>query len=101
MYLQYIFQLHRQKNRSVKYESESTLWNQLTVGRGHVAHCLLSGDPCSFIEKGVRRIEKGIELVHLIEGEAIMKFWGSKIKNIYIFLYVCNNKMFIVNVFYV
>ena len=49
-----------------------------------MAHCLFSRDPCSFIEKGIGRIEKGIELVHLIEGEAIMGFWSRKIK-IYIF----------------
>ena len=50
-----------------------------------MAPCLFSGDPCSFIEKGIGRIEEGIELVHLIEGEAIMGFWSRKIKNIYIF----------------
>ena len=66
-----------------------------------MAPCLFSGDPCSFIEKGIGRIEEGIELVHLIEGEAIMGFWSRKIKYIYFFLYLCNNTMFTINVLYI
>ena len=81
MYLQYNFQLHRQKNRLVKHESESTVWNQLTNSREGGGMRKVSGEQ-----------KKGLNLFTSLK---------ERLQYIYIYIYLCNNTMFTINVLYI